>query len=138
MGAPKICLVVTGTCVFFHYHVEYIYIYIYIHTYNESANMAIHIGDCYIIIYTYHLGISSSQLTNPHIFQRGSGSTTNQKILVMDDHLHLESHRFLLGIPPWLGPQVTGGTGALGLVFAEWMASLGARLLGGIRHIQWL
>lgn len=23
--------------------------------------------------------------------------------------------------------QVTGGTGALGLVFAEWMASLGAR-----------
>ena len=25
--------------------------------------------------------------------------------------------------------QVTGGTGALGLVFAEWMASLGARPL---------
>ena len=41
---------------------------------------------------------------------------------------------FLGGTTMARPPQVTGGTGALGLVFAEWMASLGARplaLLGG-------
>lgn len=33
-------------------------------------------------------------------------------------------------------PEVTGGTGALGLVFAEWMSSLGARQ-GYEVHMHW-
>ena len=50
---------------------------------------------------------------------------------------------FLGGTTMARPPQVTGGTGALGLVFAEWMASLGARPLAplggwsqGVREIR--
>ena len=79
--------------------------------------------------YHFHRWNSPTQL---EIFIQSWGCP--QIIQVMDDHLRLETHGDS-GAPPWHRKpptKVTGGTGALGLVFAEWMASLGARPLGPV------
>ena len=57
-----------------------IYIYTYIYTYILIGGLE---HEFYFSIY-WELGMSSSQLTNSIIFQRGR-STTNQRLIELDD-----------------------------------------------------